>query len=82
MKRNKELVRQILLAIENLPDNSYISQEDFPQFDPDLVAHHLFMLMEVGYVKAISSMRVNGQRDCKVNELTWEGHDYLDEIRA
>ena len=81
MKRDAELVRKILLAVENLPDGQFLSQMDFPEYAPGLVAYHILLLIDADYLKVILSAGLDGVRDIKVRELTWKGHDYLDLIR-
>lgn len=80
MKRNMELIRWILEYIE----------EHYKMFRPDIidestftapaeqVKYHLRLILDAGYIKSVG---INQGFTC-VEELTWAGHNALDELRA
>lgn len=78
MKRNMDLIREILLQKEAdktpmvLPDCS--GQEEF--------AYHVALLKEAGFVEAIIRPdRLGMPKAAQVLRLTWAGHDFLDAAR-
>lgn len=83
MKRDMDLIRDILLAIEssnedprgwiNIEIESHTKQE---------ISYHLEMLDEVGLVDALdaSTMGPDGY-EWKAKRLTYRGHEFLDAIR-
>lgn len=83
MKLNHDCVRQLLLDIEEkVPFGSFISInllcEDYPS--PD-VLYAAKKLEEAGYIE-ISSLNGDGELSSMlVESLTWEGHQFLDNIR-
>jgi hypothetical protein len=81
MKRDWDVVRKILLAIEDLPDRkSVITENDVEHVDSDNVYHHALILIEAGYVVGNEGSRQGG-KSVFINRLTWQGHELLDSIR-
>ena len=85
MKRDMDLVRDILLAIEanSFPDlNKLLKFLNTGQrsFD-DPVCHHIKMLVdEVGFISAEEFKSYGGPNWLRI-ELTWQGHEFLDSVR-
>ena len=53
MKRDWEIVRRVLLGLEQLGDSrSALSPEDLPPYDSDLVSYHFQILGEAGLIEA------------------------------
>lgn len=84
MKRDMNLVRDLLLVIENDPQFDGMSQI-MPEDPSDLgiighsfeeVAYHLNMLIESDLVVGKTMMQMP-----MISKLTWQGHDFLDSIR-
>jgi hypothetical protein len=80
MKRDMELVREILLKLAEsdkpLPLDALASERD-----RDLVAYHVGMLVdEVGFLRGINADTMSG-RDWIELQLTWHGQDFLDSVR-
>ncbi|WP_429912737.1 DUF2513 domain-containing protein [Glycocaulis sp.] len=85
MKRDMELVREILLKIE-----SEIGADNFARwykgklgeldkYDFDCVYAHVRMLMEIGYIN--HRQQALGPGQVSVGDLSWHGHDFLDSVR-
>lgn len=79
MKRDNDLVRDILLAIENgtvqfVHGNGLKDSEA----DPSAVSYHLHLLEQAGFVD-VQAKVVGGMT--QVRGLTWEGHEFLDTVR-
>lgn len=79
MKRDMELVRQILLAIERSPDPDLRFVLDIAGTDHKTSHAHYLLLMQAGLVHAID--RSSHGDDYISVSLTWHGHDLLDAIR-
>ena len=84
MKRDMDLVRELLLKIEGLKERG-----GFKDVLPDSInaegiqkfAEHLHMLIdEAGLVSGRSAHTVLGKNWLNLR-LTWSGHDFLDSIR-
>lgn len=83
MKRDMDLVRDLLLKIEGHPGLNRVAQYQFGPGDIGIteenhtaVAFHLDLMIEAGLVQGNSAMRMP-----IVSGLTWQGHEFLDAIR-
>jgi hypothetical protein len=82
MQRDMDLVRDLMLRIEADPvldGNRFIAfnkSDDFPGHSVDEVTYHVDLLLEAGLVKGHS-----GNPNPLISQLTWKGHEFLDDIR-
>lgn len=82
MQRDMDLVRDLLLAVEERP-NEFLSESlSLPGYTPDQVAYHARLLLEAGYIRG-EDMHGFGPPTSAVciSGLTWDGHVFLDRIR-
>ncbi len=82
MKRDMDLARQIMLAIEEQP---YQSGPGFT-ITPKAVAaeelnYHVMLLHDAGLIEATSTTYLNGETAWRIKRLTWQGHEFLDAAR-
>lgn len=79
MKRDMDLVREILLAIEG-GQSSLQATAGLPGSDaePAAVEYHVNLLRQAGLVEVMSTS-LGGSYHFR--GLTWEGHDFLDTVR-
>ncbi len=80
MKRDMELVRAILLAIENAPEN-LTSNPQIEGYEPTTIELHMRLLREAGFVQAAFADYRAGVRITHGAALTWSGHDFLEDVR-
>lgn len=83
MKRDMDLVRELLLKIE-VADRKPDWTELVDAQDPEAVSagtEHLKLLKEAGLIAGVSMQPLNGPYQITRMELTWEGHDFLASIR-
>lgn len=81
MKRDKELMLQILLEIELSEENVlYITREMEPEMI-DKLYFHVTQLADYGYV-TYSRMYADNQLQFFQARLTTKGYDYLEELEA
>ena len=88
MKRDLDLIRDILLDIESAPSDS-ISIYDLAKnhnVSPDLVFYQIQLLKEAQLLKVRYLMKVltpdsKKYDDIRISRLTLQGHDYLDTVR-
>lgn len=69
MKRNWELIRKILLKLEQKVDDTPLDSESIKGFSVDVVEYH-YQLLEQAKLIEIK------------HNLTWQGHEFLDKIRS
>lgn len=84
MKRNMELVRDILLTIEDAKPFECIRNMKINGFDKQEIAYHCELLYQAGFIKDYHGEECNnydGVIYFTVQDLTWEGQDFLETIR-
>lgn len=83
MKRDWELVRKVLIAVEELQSHDQqVDGTSIPGSDPAVVSYHIYLLKEAGLLEGVCGSYVNEPRSCYAFELTWQGHEFLDQIRS
>lgn len=83
MKRDLDLIRTLLLKIEEKPDMQNImpaASLSFPNYSKEQVNYHLLLLNEAGYIDA-AILRGSDKQTIYPKRLTWSGHDFLDAAR-
>lgn len=75
MKRDPDLLRQILLAVE-AGDDSASRPGGIAEADASAISFHIDLLLEAGLLRNYALP--DGSHRLR---LTWHGHDYLDHIR-
>ncbi len=82
MKRDLDLVRQLMLQIEALPAAPPVQYRMSEIEDPVLLAH-LEMLIEAGLVNGRISRSQGARGDViSVSGLTWRGHEWIEMVRS
>lgn len=80
MKRDMELIRKLFFALEENPHQLTIDG-----YDIEVVKYHALLLIEAGFLDGkVSDTLVNTSvvpTHIFVNRLTWDGHEFLDNIR-
>src|SRR5437016_614225 len=78
MKRDMELVRKILLAIEEEPTGRAPRELKIEGYTDDEIGHHAYLMAEAGL---IDGARVDGMhspsRQVHPTVITWAGHEFL-----
>jgi Hypothetical protein (DUF2513) len=87
MKRDMDLIRELLLKLEALEVSPGEIEEDIPLemvevsgFTNEQLAHHLRMLANGGFIEPNPEMPVSTWI-FKFRRITWKGHDFLDSVR-
>ncbi|WP_425628273.1 DUF2513 domain-containing protein [Vibrio neptunius] len=78
MKRDMELIRSLLLAIE---ENAH--DYKLQNYNLDAVRYHEALLIEAGLVVGSISQELGTTEYpyVKIFKLTWSGHEFIDNIR-
>ena len=81
MKRDMDLIREMLLAIEAHPSGFGLKIE-IPNYTEEQINYHAFLLGEAGLAE-VSSITTNYSKspEAMVKHLTWAGHEFLDSAR-
>ena len=82
MKRDMDLVRLILLKIEEEYKSTALINLSIDGYDMDTVAYHCKILHDAGFVSNYNARYAGDELYIfSVGALTWDGNDYLDKIR-
>jgi hypothetical protein len=83
VKRDMDLVREILLKVEATPPQELGGKFRMPSQNGPIVMEHLAMLIDEGFLdgKALRADQSNAPVTVVVTRLTWKGHDFLDAAR-
>jgi len=80
MKRDMDLMREILLVVEKWPFTGGFDTVVIPNRNKEEVAYHIYLLDDAGLIEAVTvSDGDNTQWYAK--HLTYEGHEFLDAAR-
>ncbi|MBQ3295529.1 MAG: DUF2513 domain-containing protein [Erysipelotrichaceae bacterium] len=78
MKRDMELCRKILFAIEEQYVDSAIYNLQIKGYSPEEVSYNSGLLYEAGLIADYKSKNADNRLYAfAVGHLTWEGHDFL-----
>lgn len=82
MRRDMELVRHLLLLIEDQGNdlNDWFQDAIVEGYSKEQVSHHIWLLKDGGYVEAVDHSTSDGT-DWAARCLTWRGHEFLDAVR-
>ena len=81
MKRDMDLIRAILLKIEEQGSPTLAKPPTIEGADAPSVAEHLRLLYEAGLIDAAEHRRLAGAPLYLDMRLTWEGHEFLENVR-
>jgi len=83
MKRDMDLVRDLLMYIENDPtfdgqswQNLELPDEMYDKHRTEEIAYHVGLLIEAGFIRGQL-----GATAPTISKLTWNGHEFLDNIK-
>jgi len=84
MKRDMELVRKVLFAIEEQSDGTDILDLKIEGYDEKTVAYHCKILHDGGLVMNYEACYadIDYLDSFCVGSLSWEGNEFLDKIRS
>ena len=82
MKRDMDLVRLILLEIEDKYSSTAIYDLAIDGYDTEMVAYHCKILYEAGLISDYKAQYADNEIYVfGVGSLTWNGNDFLEKIR-
>ena len=84
MKRDMDLIRDILLAVENHPYSCAPFEVQVASHTPAEIGYHVMLLHQAGFLEAASTQAISDtDASCwKPISLTWEGHEFLEAARS
>ena len=79
MRRDLELIRHLLLAIEAAPTAELLRPPVVLGYSRVIIDHHIRLLIEAKL--AVAAAETRNPRGWLAVRLTWAGYEYLDAIR-
>jgi len=81
MKRDMDLIRQILFDLEEWQPEMGEVDIEVEGYSTEEINYHLVILMDASLVKAAFQRNIKGDFIWHDIRLTWEGHEFLDAAR-
>jgi hypothetical protein len=88
MKRDMDLIRELLLKLEAIEVSPGEINEEIPLevvavsgFTDKQLAHHLRMLADGGFIDTGTKEMPVSTWTFRFRKITWKGHDFLDSVR-
>jgi uncharacterized protein DUF2513 len=84
MKRDMELIRKILLAVEASPSGwapSEVHELQMEGYSEEEVGYHALLVIEAGFAKGEDMTGAGLSPRGFLYRLTWQGHEFLDAAR-
>lgn len=82
MKRDMELIRKLVLAIEDAPAGWAPSDLQIEGFTGEQIAYHSYLLVDAGLaVGAETTSFESAGPEYMLSYLTWAGHEFADACR-
>ena len=89
MKRDFNLIRQILLDVEKAPVGRAISELIYESHEEAVVSEHIKLLIDASFLEGTIDIGTEHHNEgtqqiilwYEIYRLTWEGHDFLDNAK-
>jgi len=79
MQRDMDLVRKILMRMEDSPSGRAGHSFEFAGFTPEEVGYHAHLMMEDGLIEGVDVTNMESEGpEAMPRALTSKGHDFLD----
>lgn len=82
MKRDMELIRKLVLALDDAPTGYAPRKLNIEGYTPDQISYHAFLLLDAGLAEGsrVQHMGSSGPQ-AMLRNLTWAGHEFADAAR-
>lgn len=81
MKRDWDLIRLILISLEDA-DGAHQISEDMGIYPANWVAIHMSMLESGGLITGEDTTPMSGDAEFLATSITWKGREFIDSIRS
>ena len=81
MKRDMELIRELLFAVESHDSPETYIQVSIEGRSEEEINYHLLLLKDAGFIEAVVMESLGGVM-VQPLRLTWSGHEFIDAARS
>jgi len=82
MKRDMDLVRKILLTIEESPHGFFNEFPTIQGYSGEQVGYHSYLMIQAGLIEGADATTMDSESPEAIPTcLTWQGHEFLDACR-
>ncbi|MEP7294909.1 MAG: DUF2513 domain-containing protein [Burkholderiales bacterium] len=82
MKRNLDLIRKLVMAVEDLPTGTVLDDIEIDGYSPEEIGYHSYLVVDAGLAKGINVQTLSDTSpNWQILHLTSEGHDFADAAR-
>jgi len=82
VKRDIELIRKIIFAVEALPSGTATDEIEIEGYTPEQVGYHCYLIVDAGLAKGIDATTLSDLSPMwHILHLTSSGHDFADASR-
>jgi Hypothetical protein (DUF2513) len=82
VKRNLDLIRELVLALEAAPELDVVQSLEAKGYTEEEIGFHSYLLGDAGYAKVIDvTVMGNVVPQALALNLTWKGYEFLDSAR-
>ena len=82
MKRDLDLVRELLLALEGAPEVNAVESLVAKGYSEEAIGFHSFLLGDAGYARVFDTSTVmDTVPQAIASSITWRGYEFLDSAR-
>jgi uncharacterized protein DUF2513 len=82
MKRDMDLVRKILLALEAHASGAAPTPFTIVGYDQEMIGHHVYLMAQGDLVTAAEVTAFGESPIAIPGTITWKGHEFLDATRS
>ena len=83
MKRNLDLIRKLVLAVEDLPTGAVLGNIEIEGYSPEEIGYHSYLAVDAGLAKGIDIRTLSDTSpNWQILHLTSGGHDFADVARS
>jgi hypothetical protein len=83
MKRDLDLIRKLILAVEELPTGSVLSDMEIDGYSAEQMGYHSYLVVNAGLAEGIDvETMMDTSPNWQIINLTAAGHDFADAARS
>lgn len=83
MRRDIELVRLILMEMENCPHGYVKRNPEIQGYSQEQIAYHAYLIVQAGFAEGLDCNRdMAPSPEAILLNLTWAGHDFISNSRS